>query len=69
MTGGDRPTVYDSVSTHLASCGDAELRALLDAAVPLGTGIGGRSARLDVSGTPVFAKQVPLTGRVRRLSP
>ncbi|MEV3969949.1 protein kinase family protein [Streptomyces sp. NPDC050698] len=61
MTGGDRPTVYDSVSTHLTSCGDAELRALLDAAVPLGTGIGGRSARLDVSGTPVFVKQVPLT--------
>ncbi|MFD5478416.1 protein kinase family protein [Streptomyces hawaiiensis] len=61
MTRRGRLTAYDCVSTHLALCGDAELRALLDTAVPLGTGIGGKSARLDVSGTPVFVKQVPLT--------
>ncbi|QCD55286.1 protein kinase family protein [Streptomyces hawaiiensis] len=66
MTGRGRLTAYDSVSTHLALCGDAELRALLDTAVPLGTGIGGKSARLDVAGTPVFVKQVPLTDLERR---
>ncbi|MGI5425117.1 protein kinase family protein [Streptomyces sp. CA-179760] len=57
---------YDSVSTSLALCGDAELRELVDAAVPLGTGIGGKSARLDVSGTPVFVKRVPLTDLERQ---
>ncbi|WP_443032927.1 hypothetical protein [Streptomyces sp. DH10] len=34
---------YDRVSTSLALCGDAELCELVDAAVPLGTGIGGKS--------------------------
>ncbi|MFC9686291.1 protein kinase family protein [Streptomyces sp. NPDC056948] len=57
---------YDTVSTSLALRGDAELRELVDAAVPLGTGIGGKSARLDVSGTPVFVKRVPLTDLERR---
>ncbi|MFF7311152.1 protein kinase family protein [Streptomyces sp. NPDC008137] len=57
---------YDTVSTSLALCGDAELRRLVDTATPLGTGIGGKSARLDVSGRPVFVKRVPLTDLERR---
>ncbi|MFH8498127.1 hypothetical protein [Streptomyces coeruleorubidus] len=57
---------YDTVSTSLALCGDAELRELVDAAVPLGTGIGGKSARMDVAGTTVFVKRVPLTDLERR---
>jgi hypothetical protein len=57
---------YDTVSTSLALCGDAELRELVDAAVPLGTGIGGKSARMEVAGTPVFVKRVPLTDLERR---
>ncbi|MBR8641118.1 protein kinase family protein [Streptomyces tuirus] len=57
---------YATVSTSLALCGDAELAELVDKAVPLGTGIGGKSARLDVSGTPVFVKRVPLTDLERR---
>lgn len=61
-----RLTGYDRVSTSLALCGDAELRELVDAAVPLGTGIGGKSARMDVAGTPVFVKRVPLTDLERR---
>lgn len=52
---------YDTVATSLALLGDAELRELVHRATPLGTGIGGSSARLDVSGTPVFVKRVPLT--------
>jgi hypothetical protein len=42
-------------------CSDRELRELVDAAAPLGSGIGGTSALLDVAGTPVFVKRVPLT--------
>ncbi|MFF7792561.1 protein kinase family protein [Streptomyces sp. NPDC007991] len=61
-----RLTGYDAVSTSLALCGDAELRELVDAAVPLGTGIGGTSARTDVAGMPVFVKRVPLTDLERR---
>ncbi|MGW0471904.1 protein kinase family protein [Streptomyces coeruleorubidus] len=57
---------YDTVSTSLALCRDAELRELVDAAVPLGTGIGGKSARMDVAGTTVFVKRVPLTDLERR---
>ncbi|MGX1561327.1 protein kinase family protein [Streptomyces sp. NPDC055506] len=57
---------YDTIATSLALRGDAELRELVDAAVPLGTGIGGKSARLEVSGTPVFVKRVPLTDLERR---
>ncbi|MFD5835552.1 protein kinase family protein [Streptomyces collinus] len=61
--GGDpgRLSDYDTVATSLALLGDAELRELVDRATPLGTGIGGSSARLHVSGTPVFVKRVPLT--------
>lgn len=57
---------YDTVATSLALLGDAELRELVDSAQPLGAGIGGRSARLDVSGTPVFVKSVPLTDLEQR---
>lgn len=42
-------------------CSDAALSELLDGAVPTGFGIGGKSALLDVDGTPVFVKHVPLT--------
>ncbi|MEU0998947.1 protein kinase family protein [Streptomyces tibetensis] len=57
---------YDTVATSLALLGDAELRELVDTAQPLGAGIGGKSARLDVSGTPVFVKRVPLTDLEQR---
>ncbi|PPS74955.1 MULTISPECIES: hypothetical protein [Streptomyces] len=57
---------YDTVATSLALLGDAELHELVDSAQPLGAGIGGKSARLDVSGTPVFVKRVPLTDLEQR---
>ncbi|MFJ4988946.1 protein kinase family protein [Streptomyces sp. NPDC088732] len=61
MSRGARMTAYSAVSTALALCSDRALRDLVDAAVPLGSGIGGTSARLEVAGTPVFVKRVPLT--------
>jgi hypothetical protein len=61
-----RLTAYTAVSASLARRSDRELAALVDAATPLGSGIGGRSARLDVDGTPVFVKRVPLTARELR---
>ncbi|MEV0390411.1 protein kinase family protein [Nonomuraea sp. NPDC050643] len=57
-----RLTTHGDVSTALARLGDAELAELLERdAVPLGVGIGGAAARLEVGGAPVFVKRVPLT--------
>ncbi|MGP4104111.1 protein kinase family protein [Nonomuraea sp. KM90] len=62
-----RLTSYAAVSTSLALLGDDELARLLDeAAVPLGAGIGGTSARLEVEGTPVFVKRLTLTDLERQ---
>ena len=52
---------YSGVATSLALCSDRELRELVDAATPLGSGIGGTTALLEVGGTPVFVKRLPLT--------
>jgi hypothetical protein len=56
-----RTAAHSAVSTALARYGDDELRALLDAAEPLGSGIGGTSALLRINGTKVFVKRLPLT--------
>ncbi|MEU9114103.1 protein kinase family protein [Streptomyces sp. NPDC048483] len=56
-----RLAAYGNVSGRLALLSDRRLGAAVASAVPLGSGIGGRSARLDVDGTPVFVKRVPLT--------
>ncbi|MFI6286883.1 protein kinase family protein [Streptomyces sp. NPDC051018] len=61
MSRGARLAAHGAVSTALALCGDRELRELVDAAAPIGSGIGGQTLLLDVGGTPVFAKQVRLT--------
>src|ERR1044072_4788437 len=61
MTHGSRLAAYNSVATTLALHSDRELGDLVDRAEPMGTGIGGTSALLDVEGTPVFLKRVPLT--------
>ena len=63
MSRAARLAGYGAVSTSLALTSDQRLRELLDAATPVGAGIGGRSALLEVAGTPVFVKQVPLTDR------
>ncbi|MFC5155972.1 protein kinase family protein [Streptomyces amakusaensis] len=56
-----RLTAHGAVSTSLALYGDRALGELVDAAVPIGSGIGGKSALLEVGGVPVFVKRVPLT--------
>ncbi|MFF8785905.1 protein kinase family protein [Streptomyces sp. NPDC015125] len=65
LSRGARLAAHSGVSTSLALCSDRGLRELVEAAAPLGSGIGGKSVLLDVSGTPVFVKQVPLTDRER----
>jgi len=61
MSRGARLTAHSAVSTSLALCSDRALRELVDTAVPIGSGIGGKSVLLEVAGTPVFVKRVPLT--------
>jgi hypothetical protein len=66
MSRDARLAAYGAASTALARCSDLELRDLLDAAVPMGSGIGGTSALLDIGGTRVFVKRVPLTDLERQ---
>lgn len=66
MSHGARVAAYGSASTALALCADRALAELVDHAKPLGSGIGGKSALLEVAGTQVFVKQVPLTDLDRR---
>lgn len=53
-------------SSALARLSDRRLGELVAGASPIGSGIGGAAARLEVAGTPVFVKQVPLTDLERR---
>ncbi|MEU1549438.1 protein kinase family protein [Nocardia sp. NPDC005745] len=57
---------HSAVSTALALHSDHALRELVDAATPIGAGIGGKSALLEVAGTPVFVKRIPLTDLERQ---
>jgi hypothetical protein len=66
MSRGARLTAHSAVSTSLALRSDRALRELVDTALPIGSGIGGKSALLEVSGTPVFVKRVPLTDPERQ---
>ncbi|MFD0468765.1 protein kinase family protein [Nonomuraea thailandensis] len=55
-----RLAAYDAVSTALAVLSDRQVADLV-AGPSRGEGIGGRSAELEVAGTRVFVKRVPLT--------
>jgi hypothetical protein len=66
MSHSTRLTTYSAVSTPLALCSDRALRELVNTAVPIGSGIGGKSALVEVAGTPVFVKRVPLTDPERQ---
>ncbi|WP_329123771.1 protein kinase family protein [Streptomyces sp. NBC_01465] len=57
-----RRSVHADVSTSLSLLSDDRLAKDVAAAEQLGTGIGGRSAVLEVAGSRVFVKRVPLTG-------
>lgn len=52
---------HGTVSTRLSLLSDHQIGEVMAAAVPLGSGIGGRSAEMDVDGTRVFVKRIPLT--------
>ncbi|MFC8981131.1 protein kinase family protein [Streptomyces sp. NPDC057411] len=56
-----RLAAYGTVATRLSLLSDRRLGEVVAAAVPRGSGIGGRSAELAIDGTPVFVKRVPLT--------
>ncbi|GHB88238.1 hypothetical protein GCM10010348_01600 [Streptomyces anthocyanicus] len=56
-----RVPAYAAVGARLSLLSDRRLGNAVSAAPNLGRGIGGRSAELDVEGTRVFVKRVPLT--------
>ncbi|MFJ7904118.1 protein kinase family protein [Streptomyces sp. NPDC096198] len=58
-----RLATYGTVATRLSLLSDRRLGEMVAAAVPLGSGVGGRSSELDVDGTRAFVKRVPLTDR------
>ncbi|MEV7720424.1 hypothetical protein [Streptomyces sp. NPDC088184] len=66
MSRGARLAAHGAVSAALARCDDRALGELVDAAEPLGSGIGGKSALLEIAGTRVFVKRVPLTDLERQ---
>lgn len=65
MPHSERLLSHSAVSTALALLSDERLAGVVAAARPLGAGIGGRSAVLEIEGRPVFVKRVPLTDRER----
>lgn len=56
-----RLATYGTVATRLSLLSDRRLAEVVSSASAVGSGIGGRSAELDLAGTRVFVKRVPLT--------
>lgn len=56
-----RLTAYGSVATRLSLLSDRRLGDVVSSASAVGSGVGGRSGELDIGGTRVFVKRVPLT--------
>ena len=57
---------HDAIAAALARLSDDALAAQIAAAAPGHTGVGGRSVRLEIEGTALFAKMIPLSDRERR---
>jgi hypothetical protein len=66
MSRGARLATYSAVSTSLALHSDRALLEMVNEAAVIGSGIGGKSALLEVAGNPVFVKRVPLTDLERQ---
>ncbi|MEV7891791.1 protein kinase family protein [Streptomyces sp. NPDC002817] len=66
MSRTERRTAHADIATSLALLSDTELMELVESGSPLGTGIGGRAALVEVDGRRVFVKRVPLTDLERR---
>jgi hypothetical protein len=58
-----RTTRYDSIAKTLATVNDRELMDLVAAVPPMGSGIGRALAALEIDGTKVIVKRIPLTDR------
>jgi hypothetical protein len=56
-----RRAAHARVAPALSAMSEAELRELLAAATPLGSGIGGETLRTQVAGEDVFVKKIPVT--------
>ena len=56
-----RVSAYAAVGARLSLFSDRRLEDAVSAAPGLGSGIGGRSAEMEVEGVRVFVKRVPLT--------
>ncbi|MFI1093499.1 protein kinase family protein [Streptomyces sp. NPDC020917] len=56
-----RAAAHAAVGARLAGLGDRALSGAVAASRALGSGIGGRRGELEIAGTPVFVKRVPLT--------
>lgn len=54
-------TNYGRISSLLGESGDDELARLIDTRPEAQVGVGGGSRRIDVDGTPVFVKRIPLS--------
>ena len=54
-------STHSGLSAALARLDDHELARLVDAAPAIGSGIGGATALVEIAGTPVFVKRIPLT--------
>ncbi|WP_443033114.1 hypothetical protein [Streptomyces sp. A1-5] len=61
-----RLAAYGAVATRLPLLSDRRIGAMAADAAPLGSGVGGGSAELDLDGTRVFVKRVPLTDTADR---
>jgi hypothetical protein len=57
---------YSAVSAHLALLSDDQVGRLVEKAVPLAPGIGGATFLLDLDGTRIFVKKIPLSDLERR---
>lgn len=49
------------ISAEIDGLDDAQVRALVEAARPIGVGIGGTTKAAEINGTSVFIKQLPVT--------
>ncbi|MFF4013998.1 protein kinase family protein [Streptomyces sp. NPDC001843] len=56
-----RVSAYEDVGARLSLLSDRRLEDAVSAAPRIGSGIGGRSAEMEVEGIRVFVKRIPLT--------
>lgn len=66
MIPDSRNAVHREVSDRLARCSDERLLALVAGAGSTGRDVGGQTGQIDVDGTAVFVKKIPLTDLERR---